>query len=548
MSAMTLFDRFDLILSNFNRVEEPVFLNNVREFAEEHPEVVIKSFSGLLKKPGINLQLKYLVLKSIRELKYPQLIPALKETVNQEDKAQIISETVNSLAAIGTLPAYKVIAGLIKKKENNEYKEKLEQALKTIYTRNQLVYHFDVFFRDRGNVGSIDKSSEFLIKHLPDENVKELLPGLASRFSKIRIGTLQILKNRPNPIYYSTIYYYFKENAPTANDELFLLMSETLVNNASLSNAKMKIFQKLKAHLEQLHGDKRNIFSFVLLKLNTREIIPHLVEIYSKINLDLKLLLLEHLNPGDYHYYMGFIRQLLRSEDNPGILAKIVEILIYANDFKYLFETIDIEKGGRKYTLLNMVLEHEPAGVHHYLEKFVTPTLENQILLLSLDYLVRHDADNSFDLGTGIFFSGVSNDIKILVLRNINKFKPQNQMLFLESIFKDTTVIRDFKKDFLISLLGVMNAKIFAEELEEKILNRVLVFMEEASIEELVHFVDFFDRYEINNRQDCELIINEFRLIQDTLLKSPSEQELVRMIHVLIKDIDRKITLKKKRT
>jgi hypothetical protein len=46
--------------------------------------------------------------------------------------------------------------------------------------------------------------------------------------------------------------------------------------------------------------------------------------------------------------------------------------------------------------------------MHHYLEKFVTPTQENQILLLSLDYLVRHDADNFFDLITGFFFSGVS--------------------------------------------------------------------------------------------------------------------------------------------
>jgi hypothetical protein len=546
-TAMTPFDHFDRILSNFNRVEERLFLNNVREFAEEHPEVVIKTFSMLLKKQKLNIQLKYLALKSIRELKYPELIPTLKETLNQENKVQIISEAVNSLAAIGTLPAYKVITGLMKKQEDNDYKEKLEQGLKTIFTRNQLVYHFDVFFRDRGSVSNIDKSSEFLIKHLPDQNIKELLPGLASRFSKIRMETLRILKSRPNPIYYSTIYYYFKENARTADEELFLLMSEALVNNASLSNAKMKIFQKLKVHQEQLKGDKRNVFSIVLLKLNTREIIPHIVKTYPKLNLDRKLLLFEHLNPGDYLYYMDFIRELLRCEDNQSILAKIVEILVYANDFKYLFETIDIEKGVRKHKLFNMILEHDPEGIDHYLKKYVTPSQENQILLLSLDYLARHAADNYFELITGIFFSGVSQEIKILVLRNVNKFEPQNQRLFVESIFIDTTMVRDFKKDFLFSLLGVMNAKVFDEELEEKILNRVLVFMEEASVEELVNFVFFFEKYEINNRQDCELIINEFRLIQNTLLKSSSEQDLVRMVHVLIKNIDRKMTLKKKK-
>jgi hypothetical protein len=314
--------------------------------------------------------------------------------------------------------------------------------------------------------------------------------------------TLRILKSRPNPIYYSTLYYYFKENARTADEELFLLMSEALVNNASLSYVKMKIFQKLKVHQEHLKGDKQNVFSIVLLKLNTR---------------------------------------------NQSILAKIVEILVYANDFKYLFETIDIEKGVRKHKLFNMILEQDPEGIDHYLKKYVTPSQENQILLISLDYLARHAADNYYELITGIFFSGVSHELKILILRNVNKFEPQNQKLFVESIFKDTTVVRDFKKDFLFSLLGVMNAKVFDEELEEKILNQVLVFMEEASVEELVNFVYFFEKYEINNRQDCELIINEFRLIQNTLLKSNSEQDLVRMIHVLIKNIERKMTLKTKK-
>lgn len=538
---MTLFDHFDRILSDFKQLEERLFLDNVRKFAREHPEVVIKTFSALLKQQELNIQLKYLVLKSIRELKYPELIPALEEILTHETKTQIIAEAVNSLAAFGALPAYKVITGLMKKQENNDYKEKLGQGLKTMFSRDQLVYHFDVFYRNRGNVKSIDKSSKFLIKHLPDEHIKELLPCLASRFSKIRMETLRILKSRPKLIYYSTIYCFFNENAQTADEELFLLMSEALVNNASLSNAKMKIFQKLKVHLEQLEGDKRNVFSIVLLKLNTREIIPGIVKAYPKFNHHRKLLLFEHLNPGDYLYYKDFIRELPRHEDNQSILAKIVEIMVYANDFKYLFNTIDQEKGVRKHKLFNMLLEHDPEGIHHYLEKYVSPSQENQILLISLDWLARHAADKYFDLISGIFFSGVSQEIKILILRNIKKFEPQNQKLFVESIFNDTTVVRDLKKDFLISLLGVMNAKVFDSELEEKILNQVLVFMEETPIDELVNFVYFFDKYEINNRQDGELIIKEFRLIQDTLLKSSSKQDLVRMIHLLIKDIDRKM-------
>ncbi|UCH94062.1 MAG: HEAT repeat domain-containing protein [Candidatus Aminicenantes bacterium] len=543
---MTPFDQFDRILADFSRVEERLFLRDIQEFAQKHPEVVIKTFSVLLKNQDLNIQLKYLVLKSLGELKYDEFVPLLKETLKRENKLQIISEAVNSLAAINSLPAYKVIADFRQKHKNPGYKEKIDQGLRVMFTRNQLVYHFDAFYRDRDSVANIEKSSEFLIKHLPDDYIKELLPAAASRFYQIRYETFRILKNRPNPIYYSTIYYYFKEYAPTAEDELFLMMSEALIINASLSTAQKKIFQKLKVHLKQFKGDKQNVFCIVLLRLNARDMLPYIVEIYPKLDFQRKLLLFENLKTDDYSHFMEFIRGLLTHENNQIVLGKIVEILIHANDFKYLFAIIGSEKGIRKEKLLNMVLGHDPPDIDGYLEKYVIPSQDNQILQSSLQYLLRHAADRYFELITGIFFSGVSPGIKILILRELTKFKPYNQKVFMESIFKDLTVIRSFKKDFLFSLLGVMNEKTFDDEFEEKILSRILVFMEEAPMDDLVNFIYFFQGYEINNQRDGELIINEFRLIRNTLLKSGREQNLARMIHMLIKNIEEKITLKKK--
>lgn len=90
-----------------------------------------------------------------------------------------------------------------------------------------------------------------------------------------------------------------------------------------------------------------------------------------------------------------------------------------------------------------------------------------------------------------------------------------------------------------------MNEKIFDEELEQKVLNRILVMLEEAHFDDIINFIYFFDKYNINNVQDSRLIIDELRLIQNTLLKSSNDSDLVRMIHTLIRSIEKKMILKK---
>jgi hypothetical protein len=546
MTDITTFDDFDQVLSNFNRREERLFLGDIREFAKKQPEVVIKTFALLLKNQELNIQLKFLILKSIGELKYEEFVPVVKEALKQENKVQLVSAAVNSLTAIHSLPAYKVAADFLLNHQDTEFAEKVEQSLKALFNQNQLAYHFDVFYRSRGSVRNLEKSSQFLSQHLPDDYVKDLLSAATSRFPGIRSGALRILKNRPNPIYYPTLYCFFKENMQTAEDDLFLLMSETLVINASLSNARMKIFQELKAHLDQLTGDKRDVFCIALLTLNTREMMPHIMEIYPGLNFDRKMLLMENLKPKDYKGYMKFARELLDNENNQTILAKVVKLLIQANDFNYLFNALDREKGVRKQKLLEMLLGHDPPGIAPYLQKYITPSQVNQILLPSLTYLLKHAADKYFELIKIIFFSGVSPEIKIQILRNTDKFQPHHQKLFLEAIFQDLAVIRDFRKDFLFSLLGTLNRKVLDQEAEEKILSRILVLMEETPKTEIVNFIYFFDRYEIDRLQDSILIISELQLIRNTLLKSGNEQDLVRMIHELIKNIEHKMTLKKK--
>ncbi|NIO82303.1 MAG: hypothetical protein GTN68_17295 [Candidatus Aminicenantes bacterium] len=542
---MNVFDDFERILSNFSSVEEPLLLRDIREFAEKHRDVVIKTFSVLFKNPGLDIQLKYLVLKSMGELKFDEFVPIINDILYAETNEQLIYEAVTSLTAIGSFSAYRVMVDFLIKNKKADFTEKIERSLRDIFIKNPLAYHFDVFYRDRGEVSSIEKSSEFLIKHLPHEHIQDILHVINSRYYKIRFQLLRILKEKPNSIFYANIFHYFKENYNKVDDDLFLMLSEALVVNASVSKAKTKIFQTLKEFVNQMEEDKKKIFCILLLKLNSRELIHCVADIYPQLDLHQKILVFNNLDPDDYIYYREFIRELLINENNETLLSKIVAILIRANEFNYLFAALDAEKGLRKTKLLAMILEHEPKEIDFYIQAYVTPSQDNRILYLSVEYLLRYAADNYFDLIKRIFFSGVSPEIKILIIGSVKRWNGFNQKVFMEAIFKNLNVITEFKKDFLFSLLDVLNEKPFDEEFEEKILYQILVMMEESPEEEMVNFIYFFDKYEINSLNEKDLIIDELRLIHNTLLKSSSNQNLVRMIHILMKNIEKKNRLKK---
>jgi hypothetical protein len=542
---MSAVDDFNSLLADFNKIEERMFLRKINDFAETHKEIVVKTYALILGEDKMNIQLKYLVLKSISELKYREFVPIIQDLLKREDKVQIIYEAVNSLVRINTLSAYKAIILYLKVKAGEDFIANVEERLKEFFERNKLIYHFDVFYRDRGDIRGVEKSSEFLIKHLPEEYIKDIIPALNSHFYRIRYELLRILKQKPNCLYYPAVYNYFKANADSADEPLFLLLSETLVINASLSKMASKIFSTLKQHLDELGSEKRKIFSITLLKLNTSAMIREITAIYPQLGYEWKLLVFENLKREEYGCYLNFVQGLFVTENSEELLSKIISILIYARDYGYIFDVLKAERMPRKELLLGIIMDFDPPDIHYFVKDYVDGSQSDKVLSLSLEYLLRHAADEYFDLAGSVFFSNVDYHVKILIIRHLAKFSPFNRKIFMEAVFKDISVVDRFKKDFLFSLLGVMNEKTFEREFEELILSRVLILMEESGIDDIVNFIYFFDKYVVENINDMGLIIDECRMIQNTILKSGGNDDLVRMIHILIKNIEKKMRGKK---
>lgn len=544
---MGIVDDFDLLLSEFNKVEERFFIRKITEFAGEHKDVVTRTYSLILKDENINIQLKFLVLKSMGELKYKEFVSMLQELLKREDKVQIIYEAVNSLVRIDTLSAYKAIVLFIRENPGAEFTRNIEERLKELFEKDKLIYHFDVFYRERGEVKGVETSSDFLIKYLPENYIKDILPALSSKSYRIRFEVLRILKNKPNPLYYSPIYNYFKAYAKTADadEPFFLMLSEALVTNASLSKLGKKIFPTLKRHINELEPNKKIAFSITLLKFNTKDMIDEITTIFPRLDHEWKRLVFDNLRREEYGCYLSFIRGLLRTEDNEELLSRVVEILIYARDYGFLFDTLKTERTPRRELLLGIIMDFDPPDIHFFVKEYADGKQNDAVLSLSLEYLLRHAADEYFELTKSVFFSGVNYRVKTLIIRNLVKFSPFNRKAFIESVFKDIGVVGRFKKDFLFSLLGVLNEKKFEREFEELVLSKVLISMEESAADEIIDFIYFFEKYEIENLKDMGLIIDEFRMIQDTILKSGGTDDLVRMIHVSIKNMEKRVRGKK---
>ncbi len=543
---MGIIDDFDLLLAKFNRVEEWVFLGEIADFAAKHKDVVIRTFGLLIKEKKLNIQLRYLVLKSMGNLKFLEFIPMLRESLRREKKVQLIYTAVDSLVRINTLESYKVIIYLLQSRHNDDYRAHVEDSLKTFFNTNKVIFHFDVFYRDRGDVKGIDRSADFLIKYLPEDYVKDLLPAIGSHHEVIRREVLRVFKSKPNAAYYSALYNSFRDSAEKCDDVTFLLLAETLIVNASISRAAGQIFERLKEHASVLSGGKRIIFSILLLRMNTPEMIDEVIRFYHKLTLDGKLLIYENIQREAHDKYIAFLRELLKEEDHEAALAKIIEILIYARDFHYFFSVVKDARPARRGKLLDIMLEFDPPGIDSYLKKYVYPDQDDHVLRLALEYILRHTADEYYELIRDLFFAGVSVGVKSLIIRNFNRVAAINRKQFLEQIFEDIAVIMPFKKDFLFSLVVTLNEKFLDRPFEEKVLNRVLVMLEEAGLEEIVNFIYFFDKYEVARAEDVNLIFDEFHMIQNTILKSdaPDADDLVRMIHTLIKNIEKRVRQK----
>ncbi len=478
-----------------------------------------------------------MLLKIVGVLKFQSFIPLLSHLLNKEDKVRIISEILNSVTNIISIESYKLLVTFFSNPKNKNYLPKFNGYLKMFYAKSPLIYHFDLFYRDRGDVKNIELSTNYLINNLDETYVKDLLPAIYSKYKTISFEALRLFEKKPGSLFYNSINDLFLTKYEEDN-LYYKQLVKTLFNNVLVSPHKKKISVKLKDQLKILSHKRKNYFIVFLLKLDTETIINKALTIYKELEIDEKILFFNNLDANKYMFYTEFIKNKFIEEVNDKILLRIIFIFMINNEYEFVFHTTMKQKGARREKLLNLIIETGKKNLSDYFSKFLTLKEDNNILQNVIAYIMNDKPDVYYKDIISILFSGIDLKIKQKIIRSIKFFNTSNVKKVIKNILDQPNVLSFIEKDFLLMLISLQEKNTFDGLLLEQLLNYILKMMEEARQEDIINFIFFFDSFEFTKQEHKTLIIDEFKMIQKTLLRSPENDNLVSMIYKLIPKLD----------
>lgn len=527
------------LLERFNRLEEEPFLRALGEVVAAERAAAAAEFAVLLGAAEISVQLKYLLLKGIQSFPGDDFLPAVERTLASETRARLILESLTALWRIGSIPAYKSLARFAASPSAAPLAERVQEARRQFLERHPLVYHFDVFFRRRAEVKNPESSANYLAEHLADEYFRDILPAVESPEESLAAAALLLLRRRPQPAVLPFVVRFFRTRAAALAPLLFRRAAETLTTLARSSPIRDAVFSGLSEMLPRLDEEKRRLLSILLLQLDTAAQMAVLAQHYDGFSLEEKLLFLDSFDLDQAPRFLDFARRLLRSEDHPDLLRRIVRWLEAGRDWEHFFRQAAAATPARRKCLLGLVLENSPAGIAAFLTPYLEHPDDDALLLSVVEYILEHEANSHFDSLFRILHGGAGDDVKDRIAARVGVFSAENGQRIIRSLVEERRGGAAAARRALYTILRFREMVQADPKWEEWLLDRILVRMEEAESEALVHYVHFFDKYRFPRPEQTALIVAELKLIQNTLLRSSDPQQLVKTIHLLIHRLER---------
>ncbi len=532
----------ELILTSYNKIEERKFISEISDFAEKGRKYILPAFSEIVESESVSLHLKYLVIKTMGVLKYQEFIPILAVMKRPGEKIRIVLEAVRSLVQYGSVEAYKIIVDFIDASHNDEHREPLESQVKEMVSDTPLIYYYDILYRQKIRIqDDLYKGIDLLAENLEESDIAELSRIFETESTTLSHGLLMVMEQNPSRVYYANIYRYFTKRLKVSAEREFRLILNTLVSCALLFGSRDKIFNNLKKHIPELRGLKRNIYIMTLLRFGKDETVDYITEVYQELPAKHKAAVFDNLQ----HNFRGrdFARQQMLLEPEELVVDSIISFLAAAGDTVFLSSIARDKPEDMKVKVLDMVLSVENQDVSEDVADFIVPGSNSESVRMVLKYILNRKADKYYDLVKDVWNSDPSADIRSTIVRNCATFNPFNREKVLEMVFDSVSEHRGPDKDLLITVSGIINSGEHDITVVRDYVNRILVMMEQAEAEEIVNYIYFFDTTEIEDADLWDLIKDELRMVQNTLLVEKKEEQMVKMIHYLIKKIDKKLLL-----
>jgi hypothetical protein len=535
-------NRFLVIISQYNTLREINFINQLTFLAREDKDKFILNMSDILTE-DLNVHLKYLLIKTIKNLLYPEFFPLLLSLLKQESKTQILKEIISSLEKYNSMNSY-----LKLQEELNNHTKNVQQAikasLKTLKSKNKEIYYFDILYNEYEHINPYDllNAGNFLAKNLETSYLTILLSRLSHLTLKNIKGILNIFRLRPDRALCSGLLRFFYNQHQSSDKEVFTLITESLINSLQYSLIKNNSFKSLLKLSKKLSPDKEIILLLNLVKLRPEVIFIQIKDKYHQLNETERVIFLENLQKFTLSSEREFFRAILLKEYAEKMLTPVLKILLNNNDQEFIFKKLDSFSTSKRDQILSIIINTSPVDLSSYLIKYLSFNEPDKTLTIVLHYFLSNYPDKYFNNFNSLLNSGVSFFVKTLIIRKLDRFKPVYQKKILLTCFSDKFIQNEeLTKSLLISIQKFLSREDnVSNKFRDQLLNKTLILMEKSPISKIVDFIYFFNQYKYKNRQEARLVIEELKLMQNTFLKTRQSHDFIRMIHVLINNIQKK--------
>ncbi len=528
--------RWHYLQKNYQEDEEQFIKESSAIIAENCQQIASLIKESYLQEE--NILRRYLLLKAVGRSKCLQLMPFLEEVVLQEKRKRLQQEALQAMLQINPLRAYLIFLR-IKKLSSSDLAQRIDFLVNELL-KNKLVFYFDFFYQQRvKSEAEMNVAVDFLKQNMAPEFLPELLFLLNGTNFFLISYLLRLLAARPLNIATMVIFRFISNNYRSISRELFIQAVDSFVACAEKCEFLEKYPAKIEALLKKMPREEFICFQLQLLKVGYLMPRLDLKKFYSALNSDQKIKFLKNSSLSVIKYVIKEIEQDFQQESDEQFLQlaaqKILEVGKKDSLHSFFIQLNDLNQ---KRAALAALLEKPAEDDIALLEKHFHYQQPVAILEVYIDETVKQGI-TSFIKPMQRVWCEIDGEQKLqLIIRRFNKLKSPHLEEFIRVIFADRRKLARLTDELLIALIPLFQKETgLPLELQEIVLNQILVLMEEADFEQLINFIHFFDAVVISAESLRLLIVEELRLIQNTILKSRGNDDLIGRLHFLINKI-----------
>ncbi len=541
MTDKNLVSEVSLLLANYADIDEKKFLERIITAAGRDQDYLFPRMSALAVAAETPAHLKYLLFKAMGLLARREFLPVLEKSVRDEQKIRLALQALESLLLIPSPLVLRILERLNQGEQRPEITAAINNQLKQLALSNPVLFYCRRL--EQGLVAAIDDPAlEFLSKKLDDGGVDELLLFLDNGREETVTAIALLLRKRPRPGAVLPLLAALREHFKSMSREGLRLLLQVLAAHLPSLRFREGALREIQALAEQADGWRRRSLGIMLAVM--AEDLAGLNDLFLELDGDEKEFLFNMLTAlNDPAVFVPTLSGWTETEENSrslqfiaaimsaseGGLEKALKLVSTAAPEKALWLLRGIRSGLRG-------AYPDQGEISSLLARTMA---DEQLQLELLETLFLGDAASAFDTCREVFLKTRFPAVRRMMVKNLEKFDPDQVYRLTREALQAVKPRWPMLSELLPAAAARFSNSELSSDQEAELITPLLVMLEKAAVKDLNPFVQFLDRCPVRTEEIRTLVVDELRMVLNTVLESKGPESLVKALHQLIKKLER---------